>query len=131
MSIYPDYSSYLKTDGIDFPTSISQIPEVEKLNDLAINVYGDTVSKKLEKVNIFPYHISEQPKDKQRINLLLISEDEVVVNEDEGVTDENYDLDAVKNPTEIKRNKILLLLAKILINYCMIKTANVGENTLL
>ena len=40
----------LNMDGIDFPTPISQIPKVEKQNNLAINVYGYTVSKKLEKV---------------------------------------------------------------------------------
>ena len=49
--------------------------------DLAINVYGYTVSKKLEKINIFPYHISERPKEKERINLLLVSEDVERVND--------------------------------------------------
>ena len=44
-------------DGIDFPTPISQISKVEKQNNLAINVYGATVSPKLEKVNIFLLHI--------------------------------------------------------------------------
>ena len=73
LSNYPDNSSYFKNDAFDFPTPISQIPKVEKLNNLAINVYGYTVSKKLEKVNIFLYHISEKPKDKQIINLLLTS----------------------------------------------------------
>ena len=53
----------------------------------------------MEKVNIFPYHISEQPKAIQRINLFLISEDVEIVSEDtddndEGKRDENYDLDA-------------------------------------
>ena len=33
-------------DGIDFPTPISQIP-TEKQNNLAINVYGATVSPNL------------------------------------------------------------------------------------
>ena len=71
------YTKYdLNLEGIvDFPTPVSQISKVEKHFDLAINVYGYTVSKKLEKLNIFPYHISEKPKEKERINLLLISED--------------------------------------------------------
>ena len=52
----------LNLEGIvDFPTPVSQIPKAEKHLNLAINVYGYTVSKKIEKVNIFPYHISEQP----------------------------------------------------------------------
>lgn len=71
----------MKTDGIDFPTPISQIPKVEKQNNLAINVYGYTVSNKLEKVNIFPYHISNQSNGIERINLLMISEDVEVVND--------------------------------------------------
>ena len=72
------YTKYgnLNMNNVDFPTPISQIPKVEKQNNLAINVYGYTVSKKIEKTNIFPYHISNQPKEIQRINLLFISEDE-------------------------------------------------------
>ena len=60
--------SYTKYDSpnlegiVDFPTPVSQIQKVEKLYDLAINVLGYAVSKKIEKINIFPYHISEQPK---------------------------------------------------------------------
>ena len=78
LSKYPNYSCHLKTDGIDLPTPISQIPKVEKNNNLAINVYGYTISQKMEKVNIFPYHISEQPKEMQR----MISENVENVSED-------------------------------------------------
>ena len=66
----------LNMDGIDFPTPISQIPKVGKQNNLAINVCGATVSPKLKKVNNFPYYISARPNTMQRINLLLISDDE-------------------------------------------------------
>ena len=65
----------LNIDGNDFPTPISEISGVEKQNNLAINVYGATVSPKLEKINVFSYHISEQPNQRQRINMLLLSED--------------------------------------------------------
>ena len=106
----------LNLEGIvDIPTQVSQIPKPEKDFNLAINVYGYTVSKKKEKVNIFPYHISEQPKEMQRINLLLISEDvEVEDSEDEeGIIDDNYDPDADYIATEKKeRNKISLLWHK-------------------
>ena len=75
---------------------VSQIPKVEKHFDLAINVYGFEVSKKIENINIFPCHISEQPKELQITNLLLISEDLEIVSKnnddnDEGRIDENYD----------------------------------------
>ena len=52
-------------------------------------MYDYTISQKIEKVNIFPYHISEQPKEMQRINLLLISEEEDD-GDNEGIIDENY-----------------------------------------
>ena len=42
---FPD----LNMDYIAFSTPISQIPKVEKQNNLAINVYGATVSPKKEK----------------------------------------------------------------------------------
>ena len=78
---------------------ISQIPKGEKNNNLAINLYGYTISQKMVKVNISPYHISEQRKEMQRINLLLISEYVENVSEDtdendEGIIDENCDPDA-------------------------------------
>ena len=65
-------NSYTKYDSpnlegiVDFPTSVSQIPKVEKHFDLAIDIYGYAVSKKIEHINIFPYNISEQPKEKPR-----------------------------------------------------------------
>ena len=43
--------------------NLERIVDFPILN-LAINVYVYTVSKKIEKVNIFPYHISEQPKSR-------------------------------------------------------------------
>ena len=98
---YTKYKSPNLKGIVDFPTPNSQIPKVEKHFDLAIYVYGESyaVSKKIEKINIFPYHISEQPKEKPIINLLLISEDVEIVTEDtyddgEGIVDENYDPDA-------------------------------------
>ena len=63
-------SKYPTKDGLDFtgidaPTPISQIPKVEKQNDLAINVFdcnkGATV-----------HRLSTQPEGMPRIDLLLI-----------------------------------------------------------
>ena len=55
----------LNFQGIDAPTPISQIPKVEKLNNLAINVFG------WDK-DVTVYRLSTQPDGMSRINLLLI-----------------------------------------------------------
>ena len=57
---YTQYGSLNLECIVDFSTPVSQIPKVEKHFDLAINVYGYAVSKKIEKINIFPYHITEK-----------------------------------------------------------------------
>ena len=74
----------------------------------------------MERVNIFPYHTSEQPNEKQRINLFLISEDAENVHEDtddndEGITDENYDPDADYSTRLQKETKY---------HYCKIEDLN-------
>ena len=55
----------LDLTGIDAPTPISQIGKVERQNDLAINVFGWDKG-------VIVHHISKQPEDIPRINLLLI-----------------------------------------------------------
>ena len=87
---------------------------------MAINVYGYAVSKKIEKINIFTYHISEHPEEKPRINLLLISKDAEIVGEDnddndEEIIDENYDPDADYSIGLQKETKY---------DYCWIKNLN-------
>ena len=61
------YSNEVGLDftGIDAPTPVSQIPKVERQNNLAINVFG------WEK-GVIIHHISKQPGEMPRINLLLI-----------------------------------------------------------
>ena len=63
-------ANYPAADGLDFtgidtPTPISQIGKVERQNDLAINVFGWDKG-------VIVHHISKQPEDIPRINLLLI-----------------------------------------------------------
>ena len=55
----------LNFKGIDAPTPISQIPKVEKLNNLTINVFGWDKG-------VYVYRLSTQPEGMPRINLLLI-----------------------------------------------------------
>jgi hypothetical protein len=68
-------SSYPKDDGLNFkgidaPTPISQIAKIEKLNKLAINVYG------YEKGVVIIHRISDQPHEIPRINTMIIEKDE-------------------------------------------------------
>ena len=109
LSSYRKHLGKLNFDGIEFPTPISQILKLEKQNpDLAINVYGYTISPKMKKRNIFPYYISDQPKEKLRTNFLLISDDVEVGaddNNDEGIIDENYDLADYEDYPEQKKKE--------------------------
>ena len=94
ISSYRKYLGRLNFKGIDFPTPLSQLPKVEKQNDLAINVYGYAVSPKKQKIRVFPYYISDRPQKIPRVNILLISEDvEVDYSNDDGIIDESYDPD--------------------------------------
>ena len=68
----------------------------------------------MEKINIFQYHISATPKEKPRINLLLISEGVEIVSEDtddddKGIRSKKYDPDA-EYSTGQKVTKSSLLL---------------------
>ena len=58
----------LRFTGVDFPVPLSQMPKVERLNNLAINVFGYS-----KQAGIHPLYLS---KDHTRdpINLLLITE---------------------------------------------------------
>ena len=61
---YPKQDN-LNMEGIDFPTPIPQINKIERQNNIALNVYG------YERA-VVPYHISGQPTEMPRINLLLL-----------------------------------------------------------
>ena len=66
-------SKYQLQDGLDFtgidaPTPISQIQRVERRNNLAINVFGWDKG-------VIVHHISKQPEDMPRVNVLLIEKD--------------------------------------------------------
>lgn len=86
---YPD----LNMDGINSPTPVTQIPKVEKKNNIAINVYGYNLSKKAKKLNIFPYQISERLENLNRINLLLVSENVEDENDEDECIIDDYDPD--------------------------------------
>ena len=65
---YKQYENELNLTGVEFPTPLSQMPKVERLNNLAINVFGYS-----QQAGIHPLYLS---KDHTRdpINLLMITE---------------------------------------------------------
>ena len=70
----PERISWYPTDdalnftGVDAPTPVSQVPKVERQNGLAINVFGWDKG-------VIVHHISTQPDDMARINLLAIEKE--------------------------------------------------------
>ena len=69
VSIYKQYENTVDFTGIEFPVSIKDIPKIEKMNNLSINVFGYEVN------SAFPIFISENQTGNS-LNLLLISKDE-------------------------------------------------------
>ena len=60
----------LNWEGIDFPTPLEQISRFERQNPYYINVYG------WDGERVYPLRIGKKDKDKQCINLLLLSNKE-------------------------------------------------------
>ena len=69
VSVYKKYENTVDFTGIEFPVSIKDIPKIEKLNNISINVFG------YETNSTFPIFISESQAD-NTLNLLLISKEE-------------------------------------------------------
>nr|CAH7715697.1 unnamed protein product [Callosobruchus chinensis] len=64
-SYYPHFSRILKYDGIPFPISLKDIPKLEKMNNLSINVFT------LEKKEVVPVFLS-QSEFLTTVNLLML-----------------------------------------------------------
>ena len=69
VSNYKQYENTVDFTGIDFPVSIKDIPKIEKMNNIAINVFG------YENKSTFPVFISDTQTENP-LNLLLISKDD-------------------------------------------------------
>ena len=69
VSIYKQYENTVDFTGINLPVSIKDIPKIEKMNNIAINVFG------YENKTTFPVFISDSQTENP-LNLLLISKDD-------------------------------------------------------
>ena len=67
---YSQYQDELNMTGITFPASLRDIAQIERQNNLSINVYG------IEKEIVFPLAISSSQSN-HHIDLLYINSDEV------------------------------------------------------
>ena len=65
VSEYTPYIHLIKMGSVTCPVAVSQVPTIERLNNLRINVFG------LEKTTVFPLYISKREED-ECINLLLM-----------------------------------------------------------
>ena len=68
VSYYKKYENTVDFTGINFPVSIKDIPKIEKMNNIAINVFG------YENKTTFPVFLSASQTENP-LNLLLISND--------------------------------------------------------
>ncbi|XP_072743627.1 uncharacterized protein [Anoplolepis gracilipes] len=66
-SSYPDYTTVLNLQDIEFPVTLNQIKKFENNNDISINVYS------YENDNIVPLRLTEQKRDKH-VNLLYVQD---------------------------------------------------------
>ena len=66
VSNYKQYENTVDFTGINFPVSINDIPKIEKMNNISINVFG------YENKSTFPIFISDS-QNENPLNLLLIS----------------------------------------------------------
>ena len=67
VSKYRPHQDELDFTGIEFPTPLNQIPNVERMNNLAINVFGYS-----KESGVHPLYLTKD-NDKSPINLLLIT----------------------------------------------------------
>ena len=68
VSKYEPYENELNFTGVNFPVPLNQMPKVELLNNLAINVFGYS-----ESAGVHPLYLTKD-HTREPINLLLISE---------------------------------------------------------
>ena len=81
-SHYKHLRDQINCDGIDFPISSRGVDQLEKQNDLSINIFSYELTngrKKKQEVIFYPSRISKnQGSDKTEVNLLVLQEDHSV-----------------------------------------------------
>ncbi|KYN09457.1 hypothetical protein ALC57_18430, partial [Trachymyrmex cornetzi] len=73
-SSYPDYTTVLKLEGIEFPVTLKQITKFEFLNDISINVFTKRErGGKNDGNEIVPLRFTKEKKEKH-VNLLYLQD---------------------------------------------------------
>jgi len=68
---YPDYSTILNLDGIEFPMTLKRITKFERLNDISTNVFI-TREKERDRNEVVPLRLIDHKRD-AHVNLLYLS----------------------------------------------------------
>ncbi|XP_071635068.1 uncharacterized protein [Temnothorax longispinosus] len=68
-SSYPHYSTVLNLQNIEFPMTLSQIKQFERLNDISVNVY---IIEGQKTSNVLPIRLIDRTSDKKHVNLLCL-----------------------------------------------------------
>uniref|UniRef100_V5GS91 DNA-directed DNA polymerase n=1 Tax=Anoplophora glabripennis TaxID=217634 RepID=V5GS91_ANOGL len=99
ISSYPDFRDILKFDGIEFPITLKQIPKLERLNNLAINVYG------IDKKEVLPVCLSKSDS-KRVINLLMVPANSVQDSDNDDDETPVYHFAWIKNMSRLLSKQI-------------------------
>ncbi|XP_036142915.1 uncharacterized protein LOC118645605 [Monomorium pharaonis] len=101
-SSYPDYRTYLKFDGIEFPVTLRDITKFERLNNISVNVF---MFKERDKKKIVPLRLTANKRnvhisalflfDREIIRAYRLRKDERAIvlpeEEDKSLSFRNYD----------------------------------------
>ncbi|XP_069365284.1 uncharacterized protein [Maniola hyperantus] len=73
VSSYSMHSDKLKFDGISFPVKLTDIPKVEKQNNISVNVFGLEYNKEKKNHSVVGPLYFTKSRNSTHVNLLLIS----------------------------------------------------------
>ena len=75
-SSYPDYTTVLNLEGIEFSVTLKQITKFELLNDISVNVFTERErgGKKDDGNIIVPLRLIKEKKKEKHVNLLYLQE---------------------------------------------------------
>ncbi|EGI62699.1 hypothetical protein G5I_08955, partial [Acromyrmex echinatior] len=121
-SSYPDYTTVLNLEGIEFPVILKQITKFELLNDISINVFTEGGKKDGGNV-IVPLRLTKEKKEKH-VNLLYLQESR---RDDENVI---AHFTWIKDLSRLIGSQLSKNTGKKYLNYCAVILPNENDKWL-